>query len=116
MCCLSKSIKRKKNDVKVKVKVVNKRVKAKPLSPPSLSLVCDIDTLRTLIKKNKVRVVDVRKRDEYLKGHIKTAVSLPLAELLSNDDPESIINILNNLGISNDTLVVIYDDTFGALA
>ena len=105
MCCLSKSIKRKKNDVKVKVKtkIVNKRVKAKPPSTPSLNLVCDIDTLRTLIKKNKVRVVDVRKRDEYLKGHIKTAVSLPLAELLSNDDPESIINILNNLGISNDT-------------
>jgi thiosulfate/3-mercaptopyruvate sulfurtransferase len=67
---LSKSIKRKKNDVKVKAKVkakvVNKRVKAKPLSTlstPSLNLVCDIDTLRTLIKKNKVRVVDVRKRD-----------------------------------------------------
>ena len=128
MCCLSKSIKRKKNDVKVKAKakakakvkakakIVNKRVKTKPRSTPSLNLVCDIDTLRTLIKKNKVRVVDVRKRDEYLKGHIKTAVSLPLAELLSNDDPESIINILNNHGISNDTLVVIYDDTFGALA
>lgn len=124
MCCLSKSIKRKKNDIKVKkvnakAKIVNKRVKAKPQATPStssLNLVCDIDTLRTLIKKNKVRVVDVRKRDEYLKGHIKTAVSLPLAELLSNDDPESIINILNNLGISDDTLVVIYDDTFGALA
>lgn len=118
MRCLSKSIKRKKNDAKVKVKakIVNKRVKAKPSLTPSLNFVCDIDTLRTLIKKNKVRVVDVRKRDEYLKGHIKTAVSLPLAELLSNDDPESIINILNNLGISNDTLVVIYDDTFGALA
>ena len=122
MRCLSKSIKRKKNDIKVKTKVktkiVNKRVKAKanPPSTPSLNFVCDIDTLRTLIKKNKVRVVDVRKRDEYLKGHIKTAASLPLAELLSNDDPESIINILNNLGISDDTWVVIYDDTFGALA
>lgn len=121
MRCLSKSIKRNKNDVRVnvKTKIVNKRVKAKPLSTPltpSLNFVCDIDTLRTLIKKNKVRVVDVRKRDEYLKGHIKTAVSLPLAELLSNDDPESVINILNNLGISDDTLVVIYDDTFGALA
>src|SRR6476661_1859907 len=106
MRCLSKSIKRKKNDVKVKVKIVNKRVKAKanPPSTPSLNFVCDIDTLRTLIKKNKVRVVDVRKRDEYLKGHIKTAASLPLAELLANDDPESIINILNNLGISDDTL------------
>src|SRR6187401_3268432 len=111
MRCLSKSIKRKKNDVKVKakvkakVKIVTKRVKAKanPPSTPSLNFVCDIDTLRTLIKKNKVRVVDGRKRDEYLKGHIKTAASLPLAELLSNDDPESIINILNNLGISDDT-------------
>lgn len=112
MCCLSKSINRKKNDLTV----VGKRVKAKPPSTPSLNLVCDIDTLRTLIKKNKVRVVDVRKRDEYMKGHIKTAVSLPLAELLSKDDPEAIIKILNNLGISDNTLVVIYDDTFGALA
>jgi thiosulfate/3-mercaptopyruvate sulfurtransferase len=109
---LSKPINRKKNDLTV----VGKRVKAKPPSTPSLNLVCDIDTLRTLIKKNKVRVVDVRKRDEYLKGHIKTAVSLPLAELLSQDDPEAIIKILNNLGISDNTLVVIYDDTFGALA
>jgi thiosulfate/3-mercaptopyruvate sulfurtransferase len=60
--------------------------------------------------------VDVRKKEEYIKGHIKTAVSLPLAELLINDDPQSIIKILNNLGISDDTPVVIYDDTFGALA
>lgn len=112
MCGLSKPINRKKNDLKV----VSNRVKAKPPSTQSLNLLCDIDTLRTLIKKNKVRVVDVRKRDEYLKGHIKTAVSLPLAELLSQDDPEAIIKILNNLGISDNTLVVIYDDTFGALA
>ena len=103
MCCLSKSIKRKKNDVKVKAKtkakMVNKRVKAKPPSTPSLNHVCDIDTLRTLIKKNKVRVVDVRKRDEYLKGHIKTAVYLTIAELISKDEPESINNIINKLCI-----------------
>lgn len=111
MCSLNKTFKQKNNQIKI----LKKREKSKS---PSLTLnnICDIDTLRTLIKKNKVRIVDVRKKDEYLKGHIKTAVSLPLAELLSNDDPESIIEILNNLGISDDTPVVIYDDTFGALA
>ncbi|HEU5120082.1 MAG TPA: rhodanese-like domain-containing protein [Candidatus Nitrosocosmicus sp.] len=97
------------------INLLNKREKSKS-SLLTLNHICDIDTLRTLIKKNKVRIVDVRKKEEYIKGHIKTAVSLPLAELLSNDDPESIIKILNNLGISDDTPVVIYDDTFGALA
>ena len=82
----------------------------------TLNLLCDVDTLRSLIKENKVRVVDVRKKDDYLKGHVPTAVCLPLAELLSDDSPESIINILNNLGISDNTPVVVYDDTFGALA
>ncbi|WP_232037948.1 sulfurtransferase [Candidatus Nitrosocosmicus franklandus] len=98
-----------------KTKLLNKREKSKS-SLLALDYICDIDTLRTLIKKNKVRVVDVRKKEEYKKGHIKTAVSLPLAELLSNDDPDSIVKILNNLGISDDTPVVVYDDTFGALA
>jgi len=82
----------------------------------TLNLLCDVDTLRSLIKENKVRVVDVRKNDDYLKGHVPTAICLPLAELLSDDSPESIINILNNLGISDNTPVVVYDDTFGALA
>ncbi|WP_415310719.1 sulfurtransferase [Candidatus Nitrosocosmicus sp. FF01] len=108
---MNRTFKQKNNQIKI----LKKREKSKS-SSLALNNVCDIDTLRTLIKKNKVRIVDVRKKDEYLKGHIKTAVSLPLAELLSNDDPESIIKILNNLGISDDTPVVIYDDTFGALA
>jgi thiosulfate/3-mercaptopyruvate sulfurtransferase len=111
MCSLNRTFKQKNNQIKI----LKKREKSKS-SSLALNNVCDIDTLRTLIKKNKVRIVDVRKKDEYLKGHIKTAVSLPLAELLSNDDPESIIKILNNMGISDDTPVVIYDDTFGALA
>ncbi len=81
-----------------------------------LSITCDIDTLRTLIRKKSVRVVDVRRYDDYKKGHIPTAVSLPLATVLENDTPEGIINILQNIGVSNLMPVVIYDDTFGALA
>ncbi|HSN96564.1 MAG TPA: rhodanese-like domain-containing protein, partial [Nitrososphaeraceae archaeon] len=39
-------------------------------------VITSADMLRTLIRKNSVRVVDVRKEDEYKKEHIKTAVSI----------------------------------------
>ena len=81
-----------------------------------LSIVCDADTLRSLVRKKAVRVVDVRKADDYQKGHISTAVSLPLARVLENDAPEKIVAIMEELGISDSMPVVIYDDTFGALA
>ena len=79
-------------------------------------VVTSSDILRTLIRKNSVRVVDVRKEDEYRREHIKTAVSLPLAKVLENDSPERIVHLLEQLGISDRTPVVVYDDTFGALA
>lgn len=81
-----------------------------------LSIVCDADTLRSLVRKKAVRVVDVRKSDDYKQGHISTAVSLPLARVLENDTPEKIIAILEEIGVSDRTPVVVYDDTFGALA
>jgi thiosulfate/3-mercaptopyruvate sulfurtransferase len=81
-----------------------------------LSIVCDADTLRSLIRKKAVRVVDVRKGDDYKVEHIPTAVSLPLARILENDTPEKVVAILQELGVSDDLPVVIYDDTFGALA
>jgi len=82
-----------------------------------LPIVCDADTLRSLLRRKKgVRVVDVRRAEDYLKEHIPTAVSLPLARVLENDEPEKIVGFLEELGISDKTPVVIYDDTFGALA
>ncbi len=81
-----------------------------------LPIVCDVETLRTLIRKKAVRVVDVRRIEDYKKGHIPTAVSLPLANLLSNDSPEQIVKLLENLGIYDEMPAVVYDDTFGALA
>lgn len=79
-------------------------------------IVTSADILRTLIRKNSVRVVDVRKEDEYKKEHIKTAISIPLARVLDNDTPEKIVLLLEQSGISDKTPVVVYDDTFGALA
>jgi thiosulfate/3-mercaptopyruvate sulfurtransferase len=82
----------------------------------SQGIITNADILRTLIRKNSVRLVDVRKEDEYKKEHIKTAVSIPLATVLANDSPERIVELLEQSGISDKTLVVVYDDTFGALA
>lgn len=82
-----------------------------------LPILCDADTLRFLIRKKKsVRVVDVRRAEDYQLEHIPTAVSLPLGRVLENDIPEKIVSILEDLGISDNTPVVVYDDTFGALA
>ena len=82
-----------------------------------LPIVCDVDTLTSLIRRKKsVRVVDVRRAEDYQNEHIATAVSLPLARVLENDKPEKIVAFLEELGISETTPVVVYDDTFGALA
>ncbi len=118
MRCLSDLTQKKnKNGVKTNNNLKKNTIKKENTMLPSTpNLVCDVDSLRTLIKKNKVRIVDVRKKEEYLKGHIPSSVPLPLSDLLSDDTPESIIKIMNNLGISDNTPVVVYDDTFGALA
>jgi thiosulfate/3-mercaptopyruvate sulfurtransferase len=81
-----------------------------------LPIVCNADTLRSLLHKKAVRVVDVRKADDYRQRHISTAVSLPLARVLENDTPEKIVGFMEELGITERMPVVVYDDTFGALA
>jgi thiosulfate/3-mercaptopyruvate sulfurtransferase len=90
--------------------------KKKKAASAQLPIVCDADTLRSLIRKKAVRIVDVRKADDYKIEHIPTAVSLPLARILENDTPEKVVAILQELGVSDSLPVVIYDDTFGALA
>ena len=82
----------------------------------TLPVVCDIDTLRTLNRKKAARIVDVRKEEEYREGHIPTSVSLPLAKILSMDSPEGIVDILESIGVSDRLPIIVYDDTFGALA
>ena len=78
--------------------------------------VCDVKTLSMLIKKRNVRVVDVRKEEEYVKEHIPGAVSLPLARVLEKESPAHCIELLQGIGVNEDLPVVTYDDTFGALA
>jgi thiosulfate/3-mercaptopyruvate sulfurtransferase len=104
------------NELSSKIKNKNSKNNHNDIKYKTLGIICDADTLRSLIRKNEVRVVDVRKAQDYLLEHIPTAVSLPLAQLLEKDTPQGIISILQDLGISDAMPAVIYDDTFGALA
>ncbi len=76
----------------------------------------DVDSLRSEIRDKSVRVIDVRREDDYKQDHIPTAVNLPLANLLSDDSPDRVLKLVNTMGIDDETPVVVYDDTFGALA
>ena len=78
--------------------------------------IIDSKILHEKIKDNSIRIVDVRREQDYQLGHITNAVNLPLAKLLADDSVESIQKIAQDLGISDETSVVIYDDTFGALS
>jgi len=76
----------------------------------------DVDAIRSKINDDSVRLIDVRREEDYNQGHISNAVNLPLASLLSGDSPESTVKLFEELGITDGTKVVVYDDTFGALA
>ena len=49
--------------------------------------------LREKLQENSIRIVDVRRDQEYQQGHITNAVNLPLAKLLNNESPELIQKI-----------------------
>lgn len=76
----------------------------------------DADSLRSELRDKSVRVIDVRRQEEYKQDHIPSAVNLPLANLLADDSPQQVQKLIQNLGIDDETFVVVYDDTFGALA
>ena len=76
----------------------------------------DADTLRSEIRDKSVRVLDIRKEEDYKQNHISSAVNLPLANLLADDSPEKVLQLVQSFGIDDETPVIVYDDTFGALA
>ncbi|MHA7733594.1 sulfurtransferase [Nitrosopumilus sp. S6] len=80
------------------------------------AITTDVDSLRSEIRDKSVRVIDVRREGDYKTDHISGAVNLPLANLLSDDSPERVAKLVNSMGIDDETRVVVYDDTFGALA
>ena len=86
------------------------------LSKETTQSIISVDYLRSKINDDSLRLVDVRREEEYNQGHIPNAVNLPLASLLSGDSPESAVKLFEEIGIGDDTEVIVYDDTFAALA
>src|SRR5437867_476133 len=76
----------------------------------------DADTLRSEIRDTSIKVLDIRKEEDYKQGHIPEAINFPLSNLLADDSPEKVLQYTQSFGISDETPVVVYDDTFGALA
>ena len=76
----------------------------------------DVKSLVARGNDDSLVLIDVRREDEYKTGHIPNAVNLPLAKLLEDDKPENVAKLAGETGISDETTVVIYDDTFGALS
>ena len=67
----------------------------------------DADTLRSKIRDKSVRVLDIRKEEDYKQNHIPSAVNLPLANLLADDSPEKVLQYVQSFGISDETPVVV---------
>ncbi len=84
--------------------------------PRRYPIVVEPNALLQEIAKKQVRVVDVRKTEEYNQDHIPGAVSIPLANILNADSLEKVAEVYGNAGIDDNVHVVVYDDTFGALA
>ena len=70
--------------------------------------------LTTVESAAGVRLVDARAAEEYTAGHIPGAVNLPAGEL--DRETATTARLAGSLGISNDTPVAVYDDSFGTAA
>ena len=69
------------------------------LSNEIIQSTIDSDTVRSKINDGSVRLVDVRREEEYNQGHIINAINLPLATLLADDSPENVVKLIEKMGI-----------------
>ncbi len=76
----------------------------------------ETDWLSRHLNDKNIRLVDLRSREEYDKGHIKNAVHLNFKEITGDEivkrslPPENTPDILGNLGMDMNTMVIAYDD------
>ena len=82
----------------------------------SSAYVTDANQLLESIEKKSICIVDARRTEEYSAGHIPSAISLPLYDLLTDDSPRVVAQLAEDAGISTDIQTTIYDNSFGAVA
>ncbi len=76
----------------------------------------ETDWLSRHLNDTDIRIVDLRSREEYGKGHIKNAVHLDFKDITGDETsrrqlpPENTSDILGDLGIDENTLAIACDD------
>jgi thiosulfate/3-mercaptopyruvate sulfurtransferase len=86
-------------------------------------LLVETDWVADHARDPKVRIVDVRSAAAYSAGHLPGAVRLEEGPLRNPEDrltylpkPETLVGLLRQAGITNETRVVVYDDQGGRMA
>jgi thiosulfate/3-mercaptopyruvate sulfurtransferase len=84
---------------------------------PNAYLLVEVDWLADHLEEPDMRIVDVRSAGDYGRGHIPSAVNIPVGEISSTIDGvplefdrEEMQNGLNRAGITPETTVIIYDN------
>ncbi|RXJ68457.1 hypothetical protein CRV08_06395 [Halarcobacter ebronensis] len=80
-----------------------------------ISAIVTIDWLKTNLNNPNLVLVDLREKDEYLKGHLKNAVNIPGLKSLFDEKflmpkLDFLKELLSNAGINSNSLVVAYDN------
>lgn len=79
-------------------------------------MLIETDWLFQHLNEINIRIVDLRSRENYDKGHIRNAVYLNFMDITGDETvsrevpPENTADILGGLGIEKDTMVIAYDD------
>jgi len=82
-------------------------------------LLAETDWLAQHLNDSAIRIVDMRSEEAYRKGHIPGAVNLGWQALKDADNevyvipPEKFASLMSQLGVSNSSTVVGYDDQGG---
>lgn len=80
------------------------------------SLILNAKQLKDYIGKESTVIVDMQTAEEYAAGHVEGAVNIPIEEITINvpvknmlTSKKKIEKLMSSKGISNDTLVLVYD-------
>lgn len=106
---------KKKEETKQEKKSETKEEKKVEFENPDLLV--NTDWLEKNLPDKNVQIIDVRTEGEYAGGHIEGAVNLPIPKTVDAGNPiagmvvpkATIESLLSDLGISNDSKIVVYD-------
>jgi len=106
------------NETKKSVQSASKTSEVEVADSPVSKYLIEAEDLLPLLNDDRIKIIDFRKEKEYRKGHIDGAIniwrahiedtSLPFKGMMAK--PDSIASLLGGLGMSNDDILIVYDD------